>query len=86
MAVLQAAVLENFWPLSALSFLLLLTVVTFSIFITYGYLLVTNVCRSYLEGTRLPIAKNWYFSWKRMGKFLSVMGWVSLAVGIPLLV
>ncbi|MDD2487752.1 MAG: hypothetical protein PHS92_05280 [Candidatus Gracilibacteria bacterium] len=78
--------LENIW----LVLLLVLNVgIIFSFYVfafIYGDILLQNVYRNYLIGKKLAFTDNWYFSFKHMGKYLGVLGWVGLYLLRPLLI
>ena len=84
--VVSAALIENWGKVAVIGILLVAVVAIFSIFVTYGYYLLANVYRSYLEGKEIRVLSNGYFDWKRLRKFTAALGWSSLFSSIPLLV
>lgn len=84
--LIQAAILENFGAVTGAVILLLCVVTVFSIFVSYGYFLLSNVHRSYLEGAPLKIRSNLFFAWKKVLRFVAVLGWASLYLLAPALV
>lgn len=84
--LMQAVVVENIGKIAFVAFLGILVITVFSVFVSYGYFLLANVYRSYLEGTELPVLKNRYFDWKAIWKFTATLGWSSLYVLVPLVI
>ena len=82
---LARAVVENFWGLSIITVLFLVIVTIFSVFVTYGYFLLSDVHRSYLENRPLPLREIGFFDRKRLARFVSTIAWMSLYVALPLL-
>lgn len=64
--------------------LIVLSVVIF--FFSYLYYLLTHVYKSYLDGEKLAIGKNHYFSWTHMWKFMGVFSWLSLYFLVPIVI
>ena len=67
----------------------LLAVVIVAIYgfmLAYAYFLEIRLYAQYLEGKRLPILKNLYFSRYHLKKFLGVLSWTSLYLLPPLVV
>lgn len=64
--------------------LIILTVAT--IFFSYIYYLLTNIYKNYLDGQKLPIFSNHFFSWKHLWKCMGVIGWASGYLLIPILI
>jgi flagellar biosynthesis protein FlhB len=63
--------------------LIILTVAT--IFFSYIYYLLTNIYKNYLDGQKLPIFSNHFFSWKHLWKCTGVIGWASGYLLVPIL-
>lgn len=85
-SLIQLALLENLGKVVVELLLFVCVLTVFSIFVTYGYYLLANVYRSYLEGTELPVRTNAYFDRKRLYKFTAALGWSSLYVLTPVVV
>lgn len=84
--LVSAAFFENFGKAALAIVLFLFVLVSFSIFATYGYYLLSHVYRGYFEGTETTLRSNAFFDWKRVWKFAGVLGWSSLYVLAPILV
>lgn len=84
--LLQAVAVENVGKIAFIAVLGVLVITVFSVFVSYGYFLLANVYRSYLEGAELPVLKNRYFDWKAVWKFTATLGWSSLYVLAPVVV
>lgn len=85
-SLIQFALLENLGKVVVEILLFVCVLTAFSVFVTYGYYLLANAYRSYLEGVELPIKANAYFDRKRIWKFTTALGWSSLYVLAPVLV
>ncbi|MDQ1343682.1 MAG: hypothetical protein QG650_402, partial [Patescibacteria group bacterium] len=63
-SLIQMVLLENMGKVAAEVVLFAFVLTIFSVFITYGYYLLANVYRGYLENAELPLRANEYFHWK----------------------
>lgn len=78
------ALLDNYWLMGAILFCIVSAFAILTSMMTYGYYLTSRVYQSYIEGTRLGVLKNDYFSIPHIWKFLGILGWSSLYLMIPI--
>lgn len=81
---LLSTLTENIWKILSAVICFAVVIGIFSFTLTYTYVLMLNVYRGYLEGKKLPVRKNLYFSWQHLKKYLGVLGWTSLYILPPI--
>ncbi len=81
---LLTSFIENIWLVIWILFSLLVTLTIFILVFMYGNILIQNVYRNYLNWEKLPIFQNWFLSWARINKYLSLIWWTSLYFLIPI--
>ena len=79
------ALMSNYWGLGGIIFCVASILAILTSMMTYGYYLTSRVYQSYINGARLSVLKNDYFSIPHFWKFLGILGWSSLYLMIPLL-
>lgn len=77
--------IENFGKAIALVTLFVCVLGTFSVFVSYGYFLLSRTYRSYVEDHNLPVFGNAFFDWKLIWKYTVVLGWSTLYPAAPIL-
>lgn len=75
---------QNFGTVLLSILLFLIIVAIFISTYTYGYFLLLNVYKGYLQDEKLPYTKNLYLSWKHFSTYLGVLGWASLYLLLPI--